>query len=368
MYSNNVEWSNLTFMFYCALIIISSLTTQLSNKYLKLRNKRCNITIVLLTIILILIKVFNTTGRDISVIGGYQYNFYSATSMNNFMDQGVEFGFKILTVIIRHVTSDFNCYLVILGIMYILPIIYMLNKYRENIDLFSTVLFYFTVFLFPSFSPLRQCLAASIGLLAFDKMVEKKAAQCIFWLIIAVMFHSSALVLVIPFFCVFFKAMNRKMITFMIILIFTAFMVVKNSIFSFFLGNSRYIGYSMAGNGIGLEQIVYFAPIVALIIYNRKNMENHYVKINYAYVFSAFCFGLLSYIITVFGRLYITYLPLMFIIGFNIKTLKSTNSKYKWLINLIICLYCSLRFWMYISRYYNLENLMPYTNLLGWII
>ena len=244
----------------------------------------------------------------------------------------------------------------------------MLNKYKEKIDLFSTVLFYFTVFLFPSFSPLRQCLAASIGLLAFDKMIEKKAVQCIFWLIIAAMFHSSALVLAIPFFCVFFKAMNRRTITFMTILIFTAFMVVKDSIFSFFLGNSRYVGYSMSGNGIGLEQIVYFAPLVALIIYNRRNIENYYVKINYAYVFSAFCFGLLGYIITVFGRIYITYLPLIFIIGYNIKILKGIKTKYKWMIDLILILYCSLRFWMYISQYYNLEDLMPYTNLLGWKI
>lgn len=368
MYINNVDWRNLTFIFYCFLVVLAALSTTLSNKYIRFRNKKWNISIIILSIILIFIRVFNTTGRDISDIGGYRYNFISATSLHNFMDQGLELGFKLLTVAIRQITADFNFYLVVVGVIYIFPIIYMFNKYKSKLDLFSSVLLYFTVFLFSSFSPIRQCLAASIGLLAFDKMIEKKTFQSFLFIIIAVLFHKSAIILFIPYLCVFLKILDRKLIILILISLFMALVFMRNNIFIFFSENSRYINYDVSGNGFGLEQIVYYVPIIALVLYCRKYIGSYYVKLNYSYVFSAFCFGMLGYIITIFGRVYLTYLPLVFIIGGNIKVLKRKKPQYKLLINLIVILYCCMRFWLYISRYYSLEDLMPYTNMLGWLI
>lgn len=365
---DSVSWSNITFLFYCFIILLSALCTKLSSIFFKIKNKKINISIFALTVILIFVKVFNTTGRDISHSAGYAWNFSSAVSLSGINDQGLEFGFKLLMVIVRAFTADFNVFLVICGIIYVIPVIYMLNKYRTHVDLLSTVLLYFSVFFFSSFSPIRQSIAASFGLLAFDSMHEKKSFKSAVWIIVAMLFHSAASILFIPYLLVFFKTLNKKMIALASVLIFGLFLIGRDVIFSFFLENSRYVGYSTSGTGIGLEQLVYYIPIIWLILYCRKYTNSFDVRINYAYVFSSFSFGMLSYVITIFGRLYSVFFAMIFIVGYNIKILKKVKPKYRWMINLVIIVYCALRFWMYISQYYNDENLMPYTNILGWEI
>lgn len=362
---DSVSWSNITFLFYCFIIVLSATCTLLSKISIKFANKKINISIFILSVILIFVKVFNSTGRDISSIGGYSWNFSSAVSLASINDQGIEFGFKLLMVVVRTFTTDFNIFLIVYGIIYIIPVIYMLNKYRAHIDLFSTVLLYFSVFFFSSFSPIRQSIAASFGLLAFDNMHERKIFKSAVWIIVATLFHSAALVLFIPYFLVFCKAINKKIIPLALLMIFCFFLIGRDFIFSFFSENSRYIGYATSGTGIGLEQLVYYIPIIWLIIYCRKHIKSLDVRISYAYIFSSFSFGMLSYYITIFGRFYNIFLPIIFIVGYNVHILKKIRPKYKWIINLVIIAYCILRFWMYMSQYYNNEDLMPYTNILG---
>ena len=365
---NISNWNNETFLFYCFIIFVSVLSTKLSTIEIKIKKTKYNLSILLLTFIFILIKVFNSTGRDISKTGGYYYNFISASTFSSFMDQGIEIGFKLLTIIIRNITSNYNIYLIIINFLIIIPIIYIFNKYYNKVDLFTTVLMYMSIFFFASFSPIRQCLAASIGLLVFDCLKEKKIIKSFIWIIIAMSIHSSAIVYLIPFFMVNFKIINRKTISWLMSILFILFLLEKNSILSWFAGSSRYLAYSTVESSFGLQQFVYYIPLIILIMYCTKYSDDYNSKINYSYIFTSFCFGLLGYIITVFGRLYIMFIPIILIIGYNVKLLKTERPKIKWVLNLLIILYCIMRFWMYISEYYNLEDLMPYKNILGWKI
>lgn len=365
---NISRWSNNTFLFYCFIIFVSVLTTKLSTVEIKIGKRKYNLSVLFLTLIFILIKVFNLTGRDISKSGGYYYNFISASSFSSFMDQEIEIGFKLLTIIIRNITSNYNIYLMIINFLTVVPIIYIFNKYFNKVDLFTTVLMYMSIFFFASFSPIRQCLAASIGLLVFDCLKEKKMIKSFIWIIIAILIHSSSIVYFIPCLMVNFKVINKKSIPWLMSILFVLFILEKNSIFSWFAGSSRYVAYSTIEGTFGMQQFVYYIPLILLITYCRKYSDEYNIKISYSYVFTSFCFGLLGYIITIFGRFYITFIPIIIIIGYNVKLLKMEHPKIKWVINLLIILYCIMRFWIYISEYYNLEDLMPYTNILGWKI
>ena len=364
--ANNIEWSNITFIFYSLVIAVSALITKFSKTKIKIFRRKYNLTILLFSLLIILVKGFNTTGRDISKIGGYYYNFLSATSYDNFMDKGVEIGYRSITILIRNITSNYNIYLLLIALATVIPIISFLRKHESQIDLFSTILIYMSVFLYSSFSPIRQCLAASIGLLAFDGMLEKKKAKSFVWIVVACSIHTSSIILIIPYILFFLKELNKKMIFLIIIAFFLILFAGKSSIVAMFSSNQRYTGYVTLGSDIGMEQIVYHTPLLILLYCCRKLSNKENLKLCYCYVLAFFCFGMLGYIISIFGRFYLTFLPLMYITGHNIKLLKTAHPKYTMIINVIIIMYCSLRFWLFISQYYNLEDLMPYTNMIGW--
>lgn len=363
---NNIEWSNITFIFYSLIIAVSALITMFSKTKIRLYRKKYNLAILLFSLLIILIKGFNTTGRDISKIGGYYYNFLSATSYDNFMDKGIEIGFKSITILIRNITPNYNIYLFLIALATVIPIVSFLRKHESEIDLFSTVLIYMSVFFYSSFSPIRQCLAASIGLLAFDSMLEKKKAKSFAWIVVACSIHTSSVILIITYVLFFLKELNKKMIMLIVVAVFLIMFAGKSSIIAMFFSNQRYTGYVTLGSKIGMEQIVYHTPLIVLLHCCRKLSNKENLKLNFCYEITSLCFGMLGYIISIFGRFYLTFLPLMYIVGYNIRLLKIAHPKYRIIINIILILYCSLRFWMFISQYYNLEDLMPYTNMIGW--
>lgn len=368
------QWSQNTFILYLSIILgcyFISVSTQKTNLVIQ-RDARQRHSypawLLLIGIVLLFFKAFGTAGRDLRA--GYFWNFLSATSMADFPDQTVEVGFRLLTVAVRKLTSDYGVFIFLLGVLSIGPVIRLLNKYRSVIDVPTAVLLYTTVYFFSGFSQMRQCLAASIALYAFDAMLEKKALKAFLMIMLAASFHTVALVLVVPYGFSMMKLFNRRLILFAAVCGFAMVYLLKDSIAAVLGQSDRYYIYSsMDSAGFGLEQLVYHIPLFFVFYKGRKWGGRHFAKVSISYLATAFLVGMLGYVITILGRSYSIFLPMILIMPYYIRIIKLRSTRVeKTAVNILVVGYCILRFLIYITQYYNMDDLMPYTNIFGWCI
>lgn len=364
----NIQWSEKTLIFYLGIIFLTYILSFSNNNVLKIDSKRINLSLFLNSVIFLFVKGFGTTGRDIGPRGGYYLNFLSGSSMKEYYDQSIEIGFRVLSVMIKVITDNYALFLFIVALGTIIPIMKIISKYKNELDVPLTIIFYTSIYFFASFSPIRQYLAASIGLLAFIAIIEEKPKKSLFLILFAISFHTSAILLLIPYVMYFIKVFNRKLVFVSLTAIFLLLYIEKNSLFSFFLSSDRYYKYAIGGTGFGFEQIAYYLPIFVLLYLGRKEVNKKLFRLSFIYVTTGFCFGMLSYIITIFGRLQPIFIAILFIAGHYAKIVKERYPKCRILITALFIAYCVLRFWIFISQYYNNEDLMPYTNIFNWII
>lgn len=365
-----VEWTPSTLLFYMAIIMVTYLVAiAFQRKSIKLNNKRYSVSLMIVTFIFLLVKCFNTTGRDLR--SGYYYNYLSATSMSAYHDQTVEPGFRLLMVLFRNINANYGVFLFVVGLMTVLPVIHYIDKYKDRIDVPSAVLIYTCLYYFNSFSAYRQYMAVSLSLIVLDAIIEAKPIKALVWIVIAASIHTSCLILAVPYFLCFVRLLTKRMIAFSIIAFFTVALIGRNVIISYLAASDRYYIYSVANEiNIGLEQIIYYSPLF-YIIYECKRYkpEKNISRIAFVYLSIGFLCGMLSYIIPIFGRMSAVFLPIILLIPYYIMLYKKNNKKPKQAaIYFITFLYCVARFFIWIIQYFSLEDLMPYTNVFGVII
>ena len=102
------EWDIKTFVFYLSIIIISYILLSLVPNYRvsihgwnSKSRKKYPLGIILVCIMLMIVKGLCIGARDVRT--GYYFNFISATSFNNYRDNSVEIGYRLLMIIIRNI-------------------------------------------------------------------------------------------------------------------------------------------------------------------------------------------------------------------------------------------------------------------------
>ena len=369
-----VAFRTSTFIFYLAIILFCYFIAAAGKKTILVSSRLTNnrkgkeLWLILISAILIFIKGFGTTGHDLRI--GYYLDFLSATSIKQFRSQSVEIGYRMLNIVIRKFTDEYWVLILIISILTICPIIHIVNKYSDKIDVPVAVMFYISCFFFSGFSPLRQALAASIALVSFDAIIEEKPYKAILWTFIAALFHVSALAMLFPIIILSFKKINKYFIAFILLLMFCTVYFGRFYISDLLSESERYSIYSSFTEvHIGAAQLFYYLPIFAVYIIGRKEDKNYYFsKVSFSYIAFGFCCGLLGYIISIFGRLHLFLLPLIIILAYYSKLCKKRFPQFKVLINFLIFFYCISRFSIYIIEYVTKEDLMPYTNIFAWVI
>ena len=376
-----VDWYNTTFLYYVSVIVVCYIVAcKCQNTTILIKNRRMQLSYVLLVTCLLFVKGLGTTGRDLR--NGYYYNFCRALSLEEYPDYSVEIGFRFLGIIIRNITNQYAIFIFIAACITIFPIMKMLEKYKKKIDYPSAILIYICVFFFTSFSAIRIAIAAALAMFAFDAMVEKMPYKALGWILIASLFHTSVLILMIPYVVTFWRILDRKIVTAGLFALFILVFLERNSLMTIMANNERYAIYNSVDSvHIGMEQFVYYIPLFCIYNYGRKldtnrnfsygrklDTNRNFSRVAFAYLATGFCFGLLGYIIPIFGRFKDVFLPIIIIVPYYLKLRKKSLPKNRIVINICILLYCVMRFYIYISQYYNLEDLMPYTNIFGWII
>lgn len=368
-----IEWSYLTFVFYisimCLSFFIAYAVGKRNFKWKTAHIKPCSIGIVFVAFLLLIIKCFNSTGRDLRT--GYLYNFESASSMSNYRDQTVESGFRLLTVIVKNITDNYGVFLVVVGIITILPVVYIINRYRNMIDVPLVVFIYVSMYFINGFSAYRQYMAVSISLMAVDAIIEKKPFKALIWIIVASTIHTSCLVLLIPYILYYMKFLSNKIITILAAVFFAFFYFGRSLIALLLVRHERYSIYLVdSAIDFGFEQLVYYAPMFLLMYICKKYEKNKNIyRLTYIYLVVGFAFGMASYILPILGRIQSVFMPMAFLLSYYIKIYKQKNKRLnRILISLCVLMYGICRFAIWIVQYYSMEDLMPYTNIFGGII
>ncbi len=371
------SWVQGTFIFYITLIIGCYIVSRMMSPIIfKINTSRFkNAAIVFPLVVLLCTKGFALCGTDL--VGGYKYNFESAVSMKTFMDQSVEIGYRFINVIVRQFTSEYKIFVFICALLTIAPLLYVLRKYKDNINVPIAILMYSSVFFLPGISLMRIYIASSICLLSFDALLERKWLKAVLLVFVASTIHITAIVMLIPCLLSVFKV-NRKIFTATVFGAILMLYVGRRAILSFLLG--RYSVYSVSDKiSIGTEWIWYYIPLSMLYFYIMRKLKNKPVdqkltdtirlfKFSSFWILIGIFFSLSQYAVNIFGRLVAFTLPLILFVASGLDILLRLNDKKYRLILFLSIIYCILRFVIYIKGYYLLDGIMPYINCFGWEI
>lgn len=214
------------------------------NKINEKKNRRLTLWLFFFLYFLLLALRSEKIGTDLKTYK-YYYNEYGNLSWKSVFGKDDEVGYAVLCKLIYLTGANFQCFLVIIAIIEILPITILYEQESENAIL-SMVLF-LNIGLFPVlFSGLRQSIALSLGALAYIFLKNKKLI--LFFLIICVAYtiHISAFILVFLLPLYYMKLTKKWMI--FIIPFLLVIMVFNRQIFTFLsmLLPEKYGRYNMS--------------------------------------------------------------------------------------------------------------------------
>lgn len=214
-----------------------------------------------------------------------------------------EGGYKFLTRFVGIFTEStvvFFC--VCAGIFAVCLWIYI-NKNSKN--KFMSIMLYFTVQGFSfQLSGVRQALAMGFCLISFEYMKQRKFWKFLFFVIIACLFHKSALAIIPMYFVAYFKMDFKNFVLYSAGLVFAIIFGTKiiNLMYSF--GDfDRYADEAGADGGAVFVVLMYMITIVVAYIYQepfKKQYEHNIFFFNMTFV--SFVIYILRYFMVLVER------------------------------------------------------------------
>ncbi|MGN9010569.1 EpsG family protein [Lactobacillus amylovorus] len=368
------EWS---IFFYCSVIIFSTITlgyvSKISDK------KRRYIAYIILTIITSLVAGFrDITGTDSAM---YKYMFITNDYHLNINGQigravSIEKGYIFINSLARKIMPYFM-FLFCISFVTIYLLILCIDRYRNDINVYIAALVLYTTIYLTSFNIMRQGLAISIGLFGFFEYLSNKKIKALIFIILATLFHTSAIVL-LPLFGIKKITNNRRSKIYMIIILITFLILVRERTFlgylaKFITSSDYYAGYFIrdAATGSGLlRYLIRVSPILIialLYLFNFKG-NNDFKSIIFLMILGYILSGIGSETDTQVGRIGLYFQTLdIYASGY----MANTNLKIgkiiidKKIISLLISLYFIIWF-VYSIIISNNGQIIPYIPFQNW--
>ncbi len=369
-------WSMTTYVFYLLVIGVcfasACIFSGVKFQWVEHREAVNRIQIALPMFLLLLVKGLSICGTD--VVGGYRLNFDTATSVADIHDWTLEKGYILLCVLIRNLTTNYSVFLFVVAMITIIPVYYVIQKYREYVDVPITILAYTAIFFFKSLSPIRIFIAVSFCLLSFSAIIEKKYVLSICLVFIATLFHITSIVMILP--CVFMGfQINKKVIGVGLTAVLGALIVSRHQLELLMRG--RYSIYSVSTElDFGMEVVYYYVPLILIYFIVRLVMKEIMVKeyqrrlfeVSFVWVLLGAFLRMLAYVVEIFGRMDVYTVPIILFLGVSLQIIRQSSPKLFVVARCIVIIYVLLRFQIYLNGYYESEGLMPYQTCFGLVL
>ena len=207
----------------------------------------------------------------------FYYNKQLPYSITNLSFSNFEILFKVLTKVISSITLDKHIYLVIISFLSTVPISIVIYKKSKN-PILSLLLFLSFGFYNFNFSGLRQAIAFAIVFYSFLFIIDRKLIKFIISIVIASLFHSSALVFIPAYFLFDFKITKFKIILMIFIDVFIY--IFKVPIFGF-INSFFYEEYGMVLSDSYLWMIMCLSILmICLLFYKKISSDNKSILYN----------------------------------------------------------------------------------------
>jgi len=289
---------------------------------------------------------YTTFYTDIEGINNFDFQFSYLFKYSEF-----EFGYAVLNSIFRTITSNIQLLFLFIAFITNLMLFKSIKKYSDHI-IVSLLIYYSTIYFVLDLSGIRQCIALNIFLISLDSIYKKEFLKYILLIILATLFHTTALFLIPMYFLLNRKFKNVVYIIFIIIGVLISFIQITwllfiiNSFTGFFQLDaitSKLISYSYRGDtrnfGIGFVfNILLF--VFYLIKRNKLESNKMFTIFLNSYMMSFFFYYytwelsefssrfrlyffianifLLSYLIDIYNEKLKRHLLFLFIISFSI--------------------------------------------------
>lgn len=185
-------------LFYCVLIFIVTSLAYLSN-YLKRDIKFCILSIILFISSGVIACFFSAIRYNI----GTDYKMY--TQVFDYtgiltIDESIkwfemEYGWIILNKLLYLIFENSQSIFVVTSIIITSAIYFYIYKYRNKINIGLAVFIFMTIMYIPSFNVVRQYVAISIGLIAYESIIKGSKIKFLIAIVLASLFHNTVLFL-----------------------------------------------------------------------------------------------------------------------------------------------------------------------------
>ncbi|WP_308636708.1 EpsG family protein [Paenibacillus silvisoli] len=189
-----------------------------------------------------------------------------------------ESGYVLLNTVIKTFTDNYTVLLFIVSLFYLYSVGRFINNYSKFIWL-SVFIFYTLGIYFMVFNLLRQCIAIGIFIIAIDFIIKGKPFKYLLSILLATLFHKTAIVL-LPLYLLRNKKMNFKivivslLILSFILLFFDNIMLLVNKVFPHYY--SYYYHSKYSENGARLATVLHSLLIIILFVVGRV-LKSKYV-------------------------------------------------------------------------------------------
>lgn len=180
-----------------------------------------------------------------------------------------EVGFSVYVWLLANIFPSAQWLLIITAIVMTVCTLYFISKHSKDVVL--SIVMFLTLGLFSfNMNGLRQCLAMSICLIAYDFIKDKKFIPFALIILLAMSFHKSSLIFAFAYLLAFMKPKWNYIIFFIIAL--TLFIVFADNISFLYdsLTGEEYTGGESYDSGGIVVVLIYLITILVTLLFNDK--------------------------------------------------------------------------------------------------
>ncbi len=255
-----------------SIVLISFLTLSIKSKY-----NRNKLIISLSSILIILIQGFRRITVGVDLVGyipalslSRSMNFFAGDKLFNY-----ELGYSLYSQFFAKLNVTEQIYLFVVASTIIIPIAYIWIRNSKIPEL--SVIIYITLGFFTfSFSGLRQAIAISVVFFSFKYIQEKKLVKFLICIVLAMSFHTSAIVFILAY-PLYYLKLNSIHFCFIIPTFIVAFLL-KTKLF--LLLYSLYRGAEGQTQVTNAYTMLFIMTIILILSYIFSSKDKEELNIN----------------------------------------------------------------------------------------
>lgn len=310
------------------------------------------------------------------LISGFRFDvgtdyMYRYTPDFNWMAQGndpknIEIGFKLLMRCILFFTNHVQVLFFITSLFTLSIIFYMMFKETKNPTV-SILIFFFGGYFFNSMNILRQYMAMSLLIVAFYFMIKKEIWKWFLCIILATLFHSTAMIFLLSYIPYYFNFDIKKFVMVVVILFLVGILVkpillmlIEMTRFEVYL-RGEYARYLQGDFQFIQSLLMMLLSIIYIFIYYKnedKLMNNFKAKGYICLQLLALLFA--SYTVSMYiSTRFVVFFSIFSIFGLSLLWEYVQDKKQKTYIGLILsCLFLGSFSYLYLKN--NVDEVFPY--------